>query len=189
MTKTTTYIFKDYNGEVIAEFSSLDEAATTLGVTRQTICNLVSGKVKRSVKVRGTITKVVETISPAEEEIINFEGEEWRTINGYEQYEVSNYGRIRRGNKLKHMSPSRDGYIHTCLRKDGEQHSYYVHRIVAAHFLPDWDPSLVVNHKDENKANNHISNLEQMTQAENVRYSYELHKDTWGRPKKTAAAA
>ena len=48
MTKTTTYIFKDYNGEVIAEFSSLDEAATVLGVTRQTICNLVNGKVKRS---------------------------------------------------------------------------------------------------------------------------------------------
>ena len=49
---------------------------------------------------------------------------------------------------------------------------------MAEHFLPDWDPQLVVNHKDENKQNNHVSNLEMMTLGENVAYSAALHKDT-----------
>lgn len=185
----TTYIYKDYDGTKIAEFNTLDEAATALGVTRQTISNMVNGKVSRTLKVQGHILKGVRVIweegdlcYPEEPEDLfeNLDGEIWRPINGFENYQISNYGRIRKGLKLKTLTPNSDGYIKTSLTNNGEKRTFYVHRLVAEHFLSSWDPSLTVNHIDENKANNHISNLQMMTRADNVKYSYELHKDEWG---------
>ena len=107
--------------------------------------------------------------------------ENWRNIPGYEDYEVSNYGRVRsldrvdsRGRKLKgkelKQSVSKHGYKRVCLYKNGKAQSVRVHRLVAMAFLPNTNNLSCVNHKDENKANNHLSNLEWCTYKYNSNY-------------------
>lgn len=60
------------------------------------------------------------------------------------------------------------GYLGIPLRcEDGRQRSFLVHRLVAKYFLPDWDENLTVNHIDEDRFNNKVSNLEMVTQLQN----------------------
>ena len=91
-------------------------------------------------------------------------------------YEVSTYGRIRslprkgtKGNIVK-PSLSSSGYLQTHLCKNGIRHTYQVHRLVASHFLENTNNYPEVNHIDECKTNNHVSNLEYCTRVQNVRH-------------------
>lgn len=60
------------------------------------------------------------------------------------------------------------GYLGIPLRcEDGRQRSFLVHRLVAKYFLPDWDENLTVNHIDEDRFNNKVSNLEMVIQLQN----------------------
>lgn len=60
------------------------------------------------------------------------------------------------------------GYLGIPLRcEDGGQRSFLIHRLVAKYFLPDWDENLTVNHIDEDRFNNKVSNLEMVTQLQN----------------------
>lgn len=110
----------------------------------------------------------------------------WKPIPGYEgYYEVSNTGKYRsvdraitrsdgrvmhiKGRELK-LLEGLDGYALMNLTKDCKSHAFLAHRIVCKLFLPDWDPNLTVNHKDGNKFNNCVENLEMMTIQENVHH-------------------
>lgn len=110
----------------------------------------------------------------------------WKDIEGYEgYYQVSNTGRvkalertIKRGDisftkkeKEKTQLLNPDGYYTVKLSKDGNNVRIAVHRLVAMAFIPNDDPTLEVNHKDFNRINNNVENLEWVTHAENVRYS------------------
>ena len=110
--------------------------------------------------------------------------EEWRPIPNYEGlYEVSNMGRVRsldrmetfdgvaRPRKGKELSqiPKR-GYLLVKLCKDGRVRAAYVHRIVASAFIPNPNGLPEVNHKDECKTNNDVSNLEWCDRTYNARY-------------------
>ena len=92
--------------------------------------------------------------------------EEWKYINGYEgKYEVSNTGRVRscsgRNAGLIHSGAiCSKGYKRVCLYKDGKQRIFRVHRLVAKAFIENSDNLPQVNHKDCDKLNNHIDNLE-----------------------------
>lgn len=98
----------------------------------------------------------------------DFEGEEWRDIPGYEgEYQVSNFGRVRcikyfRIPKLLKTKAYQDGTLFVELGKNEQTHKRRVHHLVAEAFIekPETDKHLEVNHKDGNKANNHVSNLE-----------------------------
>ncbi len=72
------------------------------------------------------------------------------------------------------------GYPHVNIKNmDQVFKSCYVHRLVAEAFLSNWDPCLDVNHKDGNKKNNNIENLEMVTKSQNTIHGYEnnlLHK-------------
>lgn len=94
--------------------------------------------------------------------------EEWRPLVGYEGlYEVSNRGNMkslnyRRTGKegiLKAVK-DKDGYLRVQLWKDGKRKMYAVHRLVAQAFLPNPNNLPIINHKDENKQNNKVENLE-----------------------------
>lgn len=98
--------------------------------------------------------------------------EEWRDIKGYEGlYQVSNFGRVRSLNRMDSIGRQRQGrilkpssnewgYPHVVLSKNGKHKTVRVHRLVAIAFLPNPDNLPEVNHKDENKYNNHVNNLE-----------------------------
>ena len=78
------------------------------------------------------------------------------------------------------LQTTNNGYIHINLQKKGKHIQYPVHRLVAESFIenkPDNYKNLVVNHLDGVKTNNHVDNLEYVTQSENLLHSCrEIHK-------------
>lgn len=64
----------------------------------------------------------------------------------------------------------KDGYVLVVLSKHNTQSTQIIHRLVAQTFIPNDSNKLEVNHIDEDKTNNHISNLEWVTRQENINY-------------------
>ena len=106
--------------------------------------------------------------------------ETYRKINGFSRYEVSNTGKIKRLayiEKYHHrrheeiiMKPTydKDGYLLCGMTgDDGKRYTMKVHRLVAQAFIPNPDNLPQVNHKDENKSNNNVENLEWITNRDN----------------------
>jgi len=104
----------------------------------------------------------------------------WKSIKGYEGlYEISNLGRIKsfhqdkiNGKIIKTFIDEKDGYVRLRLRKNKKEKSFLVHRLVADAFLNNKNNFSQINHKDENKQNNCVDNLEWCNQSYNIRYSF-----------------
>jgi len=97
----------------------------------------------------------------------------WKDVSGYEGlYEVSNLGRVKSKRKIISSVDDGKGYPRLHLSKDGKAKSFRVHRLVAEAFIPNPDCFPIVNHKDGNKENNTVENLEWCTQLENVEHAY-----------------
>lgn len=98
----------------------------------------------------------------------------WKTIEGYEDYQVSNYGRVKSKKcskeKISKLSITKHGYYTISLYKDKIKKTMNVYQLIAIAFLnhKPCGMDLVVNHKDFNKLNNHVDNLEIVTQRENT---------------------
>ena len=101
--------------------------------------------------------------------------EEWKDIPGFENYEASNFGNVRNKKTKLVLRPNRNskGYRHVSLGLGSRKNKRLigVHRAVALAWIPTSDASLTVNHKDNNPENNNVSNLEWMSNADNIRYS------------------
>lgn len=120
--------------------------------------------------------------------------EEWRDVVGFEGlYQVSNLGRVKgldrlvdtninnvdkRISKGKLLKPqfNNKGYKRVNLCKNGTFKSVFVHRLVAEAFIPNPNNYPVVNHKDENKQNNCVENLEWCTQKYNMNWNGVMKK-------------
>ena len=115
--------------------------------------------------------------------------EEWKDIVGFEGlYQVSNLGRIK---CLEHKCPGRykgkfrtvkehmmkpaenktNGYMYVSLSNSDRGRTFTVHRLVANAFLPNPENKPILNHKDEDKHNNCVSNLEWCTSLYNNTYN------------------
>lgn len=95
----------------------------------------------------------------------------WKTIECYENYEISNLGRVKNKKKNYSLKPlNLNGYLVVCLCKNGKQKLFRIHRLVAFAFLPNPNNYPFVNHKDEDKTNNHVNNLEWCTAKYNCNY-------------------
>ena len=94
--------------------------------------------------------------------------EEWKDVVGYPGYRVSNMGNVW-SNKLKRiLEPpvDKDGYYRIGLWNKQVVKKFRVNRLVALHFIPNPENKPTVNHKDGDVKNNHVSNLEWFTVAE-----------------------
>lgn len=98
--------------------------------------------------------------------------EKWREVPGYEGlYEVSDLGRIRRNGKLlKPDNHNTRGYLQVALSKNGTVRRVYIHRLVASAFINNPNNYPQINHRDEDKTNNAVSNLEWCDSKYNINY-------------------
>jgi hypothetical protein len=96
------------------------------------------------------------------------EEEIWKTIEDYSNYAVSNLGRVKNINRQYILKQSnRGGYSSVSLKNSNCKKNFRVHRLVANAFIPNIENKSDVNHKDKNRSNNNINNLEWMTRKEN----------------------
>lgn len=109
--------------------------------------------------------------------------EEWRAINGFRMYEISNLGRLRRA---KYIQIDKDGkirfhkpYVHSETNAKGDyfrvvlrntarkkHRSCYIHRLVWEAFVGEIPKGYIIHHKDSNKQNNSLSNLQLVSSKE-----------------------
>ena len=122
----------------------------------------------------------------------------WKDIKGYEGlYQVSNLGRIKTlDRKIKKKSrwgtiinyhikekilipiKLNNDYFKVSLSKDNDVNSYLIHRLVAETFIPNPNNLPCINHKDEDKSNNCVKNLEWCTVLYNNTYGTKLKKQS-----------
>jgi hypothetical protein len=90
-------------------------------------------------------------------------------IEAFEKYEVSNLGKIRNMKSGRILKPflDRSGYLRHCLCENNKRKYLFLHRIIATTFIDNPEGKPCVNHIDENKLNNDLSNLEWCTVKEN----------------------
>lgn len=100
--------------------------------------------------------------------------EEFREIEGFPNYEVSNTGIVRNKKFNKEKTPGTDkrGYLKVDLYKDCKRSTRKIHRLVADAFLPKDPKRDDINHKDGNKRNNNLFNLERCTKSENMQHAF-----------------
>jgi len=112
----------------------------------------------------------------------------WVDIIGYEGlYQINKNGEVKslsrtiknnKGNQLlpesilKHSFSGR-GYPSVTLRKNNKSKTHYIHRLIAEHFIPNPNRLPTVNHKDGNKMNNAIENLEWKSYSGNNQHAYD----------------
>lgn len=102
----------------------------------------------------------------------------WKDIKGYEGlYQISNLGRVKSLNayghnleKIMNCPKHHSGYLITIFCTNNKKKTFNVHRLVAETFIPNPNKLPQVNHKDENKLNNCVDNLEWCTRQYNCNY-------------------
>ena len=110
------------------------------------------------------------------------ENEVWKDVVGFEGvYKVSNKGNVRSvarkdsigrkcGGRMLKPGYDKDGYLRVNIYKNGKQKTRFIHRLVAGAFVPNPNGYSEINHRDENKVNNKLSNLEWCDAKHNVNY-------------------
>lgn len=105
-----------------------------------------------------------------------YEKERWEYIRGYDNnYQISSYGRVKslKFSKEKYLKPkqNRGGYLEVLLYKNNKGKLYRIHRLVAEAFIQNTYNYPEVNHKDGDKLNNCVSNLEWCTRSKNQKHA------------------
>lgn len=192
MAGTKKRVFKySLQGCFLQGFDSITDAAKSVSLTHESISLCIktrstSGGFIWLNKRDDLKARILSECIRMQSEIENYEGEEWRDIEGYEgMYQISSKGRVKaitrfaKSNncskqqvigRLKKPCLIGNGYFAFNLYKDGSNNMKYAHRLVANAFIDNPNNMPCVNHKDENKKNNDVSNLEWCTPSYNVNY-------------------
>lgn len=158
----------DLNGVFIKTWDKAIDAEKELGICRKKISAIVKGNRKQ---INGYIWKYNNNTT-----IID--GEIWKKCVIGDNIYVSNFGRIKMTDNIPNYGTLREnGYYETKIYHNIEKKykTYRVHRLVCLTFLENPENKPFVNHKDENRSNNKLENLEWMTNKENVNHSLDLN--------------
>jgi hypothetical protein len=121
--------------------------------------------------------EVEEYIESHPDRFESLPGEVFLDIPGYEdEYQISNKGRVKslktKRGRIMRLKKIWSGYVHVCLCQGNVKRHHAVHGLVLESFVSRRPEGYVANHKDGDKANNDLSNLEWVTQSENAKHSY-----------------
>lgn len=97
-------------------------------------------------------------------------------INGFERYIVTEYGDVINinTNRLLKKEVTNAGYLRVTLSNSNNKKKVFIHRLVAEYYIENKDNKKFVNHKDGNKSNNNVSNLEWVTNKENMIHAIDV---------------
>lgn len=175
----------DLNGNIVKRWNCVKDIQSAMGCSTGCLSECLNHKVKYHKgyiwiyeKDICLIPQIVEQINISRDNVIA-NGEEWRDIAGYERhYQVSSYGRVkslkREGHPMEHiLKPKKraDGYYSISLYHGRNYKRFQIHRLVAQAFIPNPNNYPIINHKDENRTNNRVENLEWCSYRYNALYS------------------
>lgn len=116
---------------------------------------------------------------------IDESNEEWKPILGFENYEVSNQGRVRNQNTHKILKPYpnvRTNYLYVMLYQDTKRKNLKVSRLVGHAFVEGYSKTYnTINHKNGNIYDDRVTNLEWQNQSDNNKHAYSTNKRTTNR--------
>lgn len=97
--------------------------------------------------------------------------EHWLNISGYDNYQVSNFGRIRNSTtgRILKLGNDSNGYLKVNLSKNGKVKTHQIHNLVANEFIDKIDGKNYIDHIDKNRLNNIVENLRWVSSSENSR--------------------
>lgn len=99
-------------------------------------------------------------------------GEIWKLVNGYTNYFISNFGRVKNGNDMIIRERfNKSGYLRVDLYKDGQRRTMLIHRLMADAFIENKENKPVVDHINRVRSDNSLNNLRWASYRENAQNS------------------
>lgn len=133
----------------------------------------IANKIDKTLDAVEVKARRLKLISPKRVEVLDREGEKWCRIKKFDDYYVSNCGRVKNNGYILIPNNNGNGYMQVGIHENKKRWVFYIHRLVAEAFVPNPENKPQVNHRDGNKNNNIASNLEWVTQRENNQHARE----------------
>jgi hypothetical protein len=97
-----------------------------------------------------------------------------KSITGYPRYKITKLGEVysNKYKRLMKLQTNKNGYKWIQFSVNSRKKNFYIHQLVAIHYIQNPNKKPFVNHKDGNKTNNMVENLEWVTQSENTQHYY-----------------
>lgn len=160
------------DGTFVKTYNSIAEAGKELGIAPDSICSVCKG-VKFHNTAGGFIWKYEDADILCKEQAT----EELTPIKDYPLYAITKTGKIYSHKRKRYLCPSDiDGYSRVHLSDGTKVKSYMIHRLVAETFIPNPDNKPEVNHKNKDRKDNTVENLEWMTSKENTKHAKQSTK-------------
>ncbi len=165
----------DLDGNQLKIFDSIQDAAKHINLTPDAIIKVLRKKNKTAGSYKWKYANEIDNITYVDDD----EKDECKTLKDFDRYQIFPDARVYSIRTKRFLKPviNTKGYSYVTLCKKGEKKkNCYIHTIVAKYFIPNPDDKNVVNHIDANKSNNHVDNLEWVTQSENMKHAFQLKK-------------